>query len=261
MKHRYIYYILVLMIIILLTAIFKNNFGWDGKGDYRIASIDNDQLKMVSISPERKMINYLIVPSDSQIWIPGGLGWYEGKNIKNILNKEKKQYLIKEIFFYNFGFWPDKIYWNDLKLNWRSLGLFGWIKYVFFENEMMVKEEKLNGDYIKNQILIDEVAVRDFADSKLLSMNIRLSLYNTTNVSGVANFLSQRMEWAGFSVMGVSNDEKKIDKCLIIGENNRLREIFHDCQFEKGENNGEIEMYFGDKFLEMIKYSSYVRTQ
>lgn len=258
MKNKFVYILAIVMCLLILTAVVINNCGWNGKSDFRAVGITDDGFRLVSISPERKMINYFDVSGESMVWIPEGLGWYEAKNIKKILITEKKEKLVKSMLFYNYGFWPDKIIWNNLRLNWRTLGIVGWINFLFSEGKMIEKEEKLNGNFENNQVIIDEVATRDFADSLLLSSNVKLNLFNTSNISGAANFIAQRLEWAGFSVMGISNSERKVEKCLMIGRNNALQSIL-GCDVENGDDN-DIEVYFGDKYLEMIKYSSYVRT-
>ena len=258
MKNRFVYILAIVMCLLIITAVIINNCGWNGKSDFRAVSITDSGFRLISISPERKMINYLDVYDEAMVWIPKGLGWYEAKNIKKILTTEKKEELVKVMLFYNYGFWPDKIIWNNLKLDWKTLGIVGWFHYFLNEGKMIEKKEALNGNFNNNQVIVDEIATRDFADSSLLSSNVKLSLFNTSNLSGAANFISQRLEWAGFDVMGVSNSERKVDTCLIIGKNNVLQSIL-GCEVENGGEN-EIEVYFGDKYLEMIKYSSYVRS-
>jgi hypothetical protein len=252
MKSKFVYCLAILMSLLIIVAVIINNCGWNGKSDFRIVSITDEGLKLISISPERKMINYLNVSGESMIWIPEGLGWYEAKNIKKILTTEKKEKLIKSMLFYNYGFWPDKVIWGNFQINWKTLGIVGWVNYFLNEGKMIEKEEELNGSFESNQVIIDEIATRDFADSTLLSSNVKLNLFNTSNMSGAANFISQRLEWAGFSVMGISNSEKKVDTCLMIGRNNALQSIL-GCEVENGDDN-DIEVYFGDKYLEMIKY-------
>jgi hypothetical protein len=258
MKNRFVYILAILMSLLIITAVIINNCGWNGKSDYRLLSINDNGLQLLSISPERKMINYLDIYDEVMVWIPNGLGWYEAKNVKNILIDEKREDLIKYIVFYNYGFWPDKIIWGKMQMNWKTLGFVGWVNFFFNEGGMIEKKEKLGTNSIQNQILIDEVALRDFADSNLLSSNIKLSLYNTSDISGGANFIGKRLEWAGFDVMGISNSERDVDNCLIVGRN-KILEMFFACEVEDGDDR-DIEIYFGDKFLEMIKYSNYVRT-
>jgi hypothetical protein len=69
-------------------------------------------------------------------------------------------------------------------------------------------------------------------------------------------------------VISNDNDNQKVDKCLIVYGNKTdlnygwkiINRIF-DCEKKKDEtlNENELEIYFGDKFASMVKYSNYFK--
>ena len=248
-------------------AIWRN--GWDGKTDFKLAVISSNKLAMISVSPIRDMVNIFEVGGSTPVWIPGGLGWYKSDKIRKLLEEEKGFTNYKGIFFYNFGFIADKVVildnfeeWSNNKNLISEMGIFGWIKYIFWQSRVVVSSEN-------NLLMLGEVMMRDFGDDRILVDEARLSIYNTSGETGFANFMSEKLEGAGFSVMEVSNSEEVIDKCAMVynptlGKSyglSLLREWF-DCPVKTDDNLGENEiyLYFGDGFAQMLKYSNYVRS-
>jgi hypothetical protein len=228
----------------------------------------------VSISKDRKMINVLNLDKETDVWIPGGMSWYKNTRVKNILEQEKKLMIAKDIFWYNFGFFADKVLVLDSINDWKSdfiliknLGPFNWIWYKSNYGKMLLKTEKINGRLNENNNILDEIMIRDFSESKLNNEELRLSIFNSTSQSGMAAFISKRLEWSGFSVILTDNNNEKIDKCLIVyGDKTNLsygfkmiNKIF-DCdkKYSENLNENELELYFGDNLASMIKYSSYI---
>ena len=98
-------------------------------------------------------------------------------------------------------------------------------------------------------------------------IDIILSIINTTNVAGLANFMTKRFERLGFSVVSVGNDideNKKMCQIIYGSEVGKtyslslIKEILN-CQINEdfGLNSNEIEIYFDEYFSSMIKYPSY----
>lgn len=247
-----------LIIVVVISSLKKR----EEKGsDYKIGILGDDGIAMVSMSRDRQMINFLSVSSDSQIWIPGGMGWYRNQVIKKILTQEKKTYLVKNILFYNFGFVVDKVVmvtkttdWQQ-KFWWRFLG----------SNNLIKKTENLEGDVDKNEAFLDKIMPRDFSETKVVNDDLKLSIINSSNVDGLANFMTKQLERAGFSVVSVT-DGDDLDKCkLSYGQEVEktfswkiLKSLF-DCQIESDAslNEGEVEIYLGKSFSEVIKYPTY----
>lgn len=268
----------VLVLLFLGVAVF---FGFwskrekDDNLDYKLGIIAGDGTAIVSISNDRKMINELTLDKEVDIWIPNGMAWYKNTKIKNILEQEKKMDLAKNVFWYNFGFWPDKILvlnsvnqWKDDGTLIKNLGVLGWLKYKINYGKMLLKQEKVSGKLTDNELFLDEIMVRDFSESRLNNEELRLSIFNNTSESGLANFMTKRLEWSGFSVVSTDNNNEKIDKCLIVYGNKTdlnygwkmINKIFN-CDKKKDEtlNENELQLYFGDNLASMIKYSSYLK--
>jgi hypothetical protein len=131
---------------------------------------------------------------------------------------------------------------------------------------MIFKDEIIKKDIHQSGDLLDEIMVRDFAETKVVNEDIRLSIVNTTNMDGLADFMANNLERLGFSVISVSGETDNKDGCQIIyGPKveetfswNLLKGLF-DCpkRMDTNLNEGEIELYFDDKFASVIKYPSY----
>ncbi|MDD4785444.1 MAG: LytR C-terminal domain-containing protein [Candidatus Shapirobacteria bacterium] len=230
--------------------------------DHKLGVIAKDGIAMISISNERKMVNVLNLKEGSLA------------EFKDILEKEKTE-SVRHLFWYSFGFFPDKILvldsidqWKDNMVLVNNLGFINWFKYKKNYSRMLLKEEEIKNSSGEGTLILDEIMVRDFSESKLNNEELRLSVFNNTNESGLANFISKRLEWSGFSVVSTDNNSEKIDNCLIVYGNKTelnygwksINEIF-DCEQKKDENlnENELEIYFGDNFASMIKYSSYYK--
>lgn len=269
--------LIILSSLFILALIIKGILGSMKKSDngldFKFGVINKDGLELVSISNERKMINSLIIDGNVKIWLPDEGRWVESRNLWN-LSKNNDNFL-KNIFWYNFGFNVDKILFFEQKEQWKNdfnlikiIGFKKWVVYRINLDQMLFKKEIFNKNLLEDNSFLDEVMYRDFADSKLVNEEIKLSIFNTTNEEGLANFISKRLEWTGFSVIGSSTSDEKIDKCLILyGDGvdisfgwKVVNKIF-DCdkKYDNGLNIGEMELYFGDNFASMIKYSEYTK--
>lgn len=261
------FWIILGLLILLVVLIVFFNLKKTIKGeDSKIGILANDGIAIVSFSPERKMINVLKLNKESRLWIPGGLGWYRNEVIKNLLTQEKQLDKVKDLFFYNFGFEPDKILILSEINDWKKRY---WLKYRWLSNKMLFKEEVLTRDIKEEENLLDELMIRDFAETKVVKEDLKISVFNLTNISGLANFMARRLEWMGFSVISIETliDDYNIDTCLVkykldsktsIGWK-MISRLINNCQKEYDENlnNGEVEFYFGNNFSSMIKYPSY----
>ncbi|HRS23058.1 MAG TPA: LytR C-terminal domain-containing protein [Candidatus Woesebacteria bacterium] len=245
------------LILLLALAFLENDFKWDGKRDMRIGIITDENLAVLVISPERRMINRVETSARTPIFIGRGYGWYEADKVKKLLIQEKKPTLAEEIFFYNFGIIPDKIEWQDRGVTPESLGLLGFFRLRLNEANYLRNKEILGENREENEALLDEVAVRDLADSNLLQANIKVTVYNGSEVSGLAAFLGKRLDWFGFTVIGTDNSPDKDDDYCRINASEKIRiDLPWNCDLtiDKSLNIDEIEIYFGEKFAEMLQY-------
>ncbi len=268
--------ILLLGLMVLVLIGFFKKKDRNENLDYKLGIVANDGLSLVSISNERKMINVLNLGTEVDVWIPQGTSWYNHTKVKDILVKEKKVELANDIFWYNFGFLVDKVLFLDSVDDWRgdsilinNLGFGKWLKYKINYDKMFLKNEQINGSIQEDKLFLDEIMVRDFSESRLNNEELRLSIFNNTSESGLANFMTEKLEWSGFSVVSTDNSDEKIDRCLMVyGDKveanygwKMINKIF-DCdkKYDQTLNENEIELYFGDDFTSMIQYSTYVRS-
>ena len=255
--------VLIFLIIVVVIFLKKNNAGGE---DFKLAILADDGVAMVSFSPERKMISVLKLNKESRLWIPGGLGWYRNEVVKELLTQEKQLEKIDDLFFYNFGFRADRILILSKIDDWKNRC---WLRYGWWSNKMLFKEEILGRDIKDEENLLDELMIRDFAETKVVKEDLKLSVFNLTNINGLANFMARRLEWMGFSVVSTETliDDFGIDNCLIkykldpkesLGWK-MIDKLMDSCKKEYDENlnDGEVELYFGNNFSSVIKYPSY----
>lgn len=238
--------------------------------DIRVVVLGQEELGLLSISFERRMINLVKVSGSTKVWIPGGLSWYPVNRIPKILAQEQKNDLLSQIVFYNFGFltresimteevdnWQDELMQSD----WRK-----WLRYKVEAEEMLPKTEELSGEWLENS-QIDELAVRDLADSRLVNEEMRLVVINASSEVGLANFVAQRLTWAGLTVTDIDKGDIFGENCVVkLSERMKqsqgvgvLKQQF-GCRLETiVDDSSEVELYLGDKLAEMLNYSSYNR--
>ncbi len=254
---KFAWYFLGGFMILLLLAFFWRDYRWDGKKDIRIGMIDDEGLIVMVISPTRRMINKLITVKNTPIWVSGGYGYYEAEKVKKLLLQEKKENLIKEIFFYNFGVMVDKIEWNKKEISPDLLGIIGYIRFRLSEENYLNNIEYLTTSKEDNERILDEVAVRDLADSSLLEENMKVNVYNSSDVSGLAGFLGKRLDWMGLTVIGINNSIIKEDFfCRIVSGGELKIKFIWNCEkiVDKNLNIDELEIYFGENFAKMLQY-------
>lgn len=258
----------------VLTAVIGWLLLWGKQEDYRVGMVGRDGIIMWTISAERRMINSLAVEAKKKVWIPGGLGWYQADKVAKILTEEKKRQVAMSVFFYNFGFIPEAVvfgegdwpYRKEVVLNW---GVVNWLKFWFEKTKYFIKEEILEETAEGADPMLDEMMPRDMADSRILREDLRLTVYNTGKSDGLAGFVARALERSGFTVVGVENYGGSEDGCQIRygkGIEERfafleIRAIFDNgCRFEEEMSlrSDEMELYFGDKYAEMLNYQSYL---
>jgi len=118
--------------------------------------------------------------------------------------------------------------------------------------------------------LLKEIMPRDFADNRLLREEIKLTVFNSGQSSGMAGFMAKVLEWSGFSVVGIDNYTGEIGSCQVkYGEGvegsegfKMIKKIFNSCEYmaDQSVNEKEMELYFGDNYSRMLNYQSYVRS-
>ena len=263
---------LVLVFLLVLCGLIKKS--WNGKDDIKFGIIADNGIEIIVVSPKRRMINYLTIGENVEVWIPKGLSWYKANRIKKILRSEKKENLGEEIFLYNFGYGPDKILYlekiseTDSERFWfDNLGFWGWMRLVGQRDEMVTKKEKIESSLENAGGILDEVMLRDFADNRVLASENKLNVINASDISGLANFVGEKLGWMGITINSLENGEKYDGVCELKTNEETgivlelLKRKFWECGFSKSSelSEGEIELVLGEKYASSIDYDSFVK--
>jgi hypothetical protein len=266
-------FLIFLIFIIILGYLLKNS--WNNN-DFKLGIITPSQIAILSISPQRDMINLLSVNPDVEIWLPGGMGWYASNKLLKIYESNKDIKLIKNTFYYNFGFIPDEIVVLDEVGDWRrlelikSLGPVNWLRYILEQGNWLYKTDTLTRSMKMEKEKLDEILPRDFAESELLEKEIRVTVINDSQENGLGSFVADRLNWMGFSVMEVRSEIPK-KECEIMqkvggeGVIKKYTELLAEefsCSLISSNNllENELVLYLGENYASMIKYNSYVRS-
>lgn len=267
--------ILFLLLLIVLSGLLKEKDKKYKNLDNKIGLIATDGVALLSISNERKMINFLSLEKEVEVWLPGEGVWEKNNKVAKMLLADNKNKMAKDMFWYNFGFFTDKIIFLESVNDWKNdslllnnLGFIEWVKYKISYDKMFLKKEQIRGVLTDNEILLGEIMVRDFSESSINNEELRISIFNNTNETGLATFIGKRFEWSGFSVISTDNNNEKVESCLAIyGDKveesfswNMIKNIFYcDTRYDQNLNEGELELYFGDNLPSVINYSSYFK--
>lgn len=272
MKKKVLGFLLILFLIIVgVVWIKRENFKYIKK-DWRIGVVTQNGWGIVTISPARRMVSSIKIDKKVRLWIPGETGWIDQDRVKKVLDETSN------IFFYNFGFIPDKVEYLDEVEDWnnnsgllKTMGLLSWLNFNYMRDRVIFNDDLVNKDLRTLGSYFSEVMMRDFADTELIdNEDIKLTVINASQENGLAGFVSSRLEWAGMSVVSSGNENREIKEfCLIVlGPNTENsvteRKLTSLLNCEKENNldlaDGEIELYFGENFAKVLKYSSYVGT-
>jgi len=262
---RFRYWILLVGLVLIAIAV---RIFWGNNEDIVLGIVNDKGMEMVNLSRERRVVNVLKVSGESEVWIPGGLGWYRSDRVRKLLEMEKKKELLPKIFFYNFGFLAGRICFTE---DWQKcLSRQEWVRYKLDQGKLMEGEEELTGNLAENESKILEIMPRDMALVKTLEDGTRVTVVNESGIDGMANFISKRLEMAGILVISAeTGTEQKEEGCQLSVANkenkNKTVEIIErglECAVivDQSLDQDRVELRIGGKFAEMIKYLSYVRT-
>lgn len=261
------------MVVGLVLGLIKWKWRDD---DFRVGIVTPENVALLSISPGRGMINLLTVGSEVELWLPGGMGWYQANRIKKISEMDKNEDLIEKTLYYNFGFIPEKIAYLEKVSDWRSwslvkyLGAFDWLRYKIFQENWLYKSETISRSLSMEKENLDEILSRDFSDNELSSGEVKISVVNASDENGLGTFVADRLNWMGFSVVGVETEATK-KECQIMTTTvpseitkkyvDILAKTFDCSQTSNGAMlPDEAIIYLGQNYAQMLKYNSYVRS-
>jgi len=266
---------------IILGIILIFGLGWLLKKDWReddfkLGIITPDRVALLSISPGRGMINLLTVNPEVELWLPGGMGWYPSNRIKKIFDNDKNIDSIDKMFYYNFGFVPEKIafltgvdQWREWRLM-KYLGVVNWFRYVIEQDNWLYKTETISQSLDLEKEILDETLPRDFADNELQGGEIKISVVNATEKNGLGAFVADRLNWMGFNVVEVGSEAIKLEcEIMVKTTTNALTKKYTDL-LAKMFNCSQVSnatllpdeaiLYLGQNYAQMLNYNSYVRT-
>lgn len=265
--------IISLVIILIVFLVIKK--GWRSD-DFKLGIVTSDRIALLSISPRRGMINLLTVNPEVELWLPGGMGWYQSNRIKKIYDNDKNMELLDNIFYYNFGFIPEKIAFLSEVNDWRDwnlvryLGIVEWLRYLVEQENWLYKTESVNRSLEQEKEGLDEILPRDFADNQLQSGEIKITVVNSAEENGLGSFIADRLNWMGFNVVSVESEGKKTScEIMVKSTANSLTKKYVDLLAKMYKCSqvssttllpDEAILYLGQDYASMIKYSSYVRT-
>lgn len=263
----------------MVVGVMVGRQGWGGRTDLRLGLVSDKGLELVSVMPQRRMINVLRIEGEMLLWVPGGLGWYRAEALKRLLVQENKTGILGGVFFYNFGFIPQKIVavdgskqWDDWENLRKTMGIWGAVSYKWRKGEWYVGETWWKKEVDTGEEELGEVVFRDFASEDLIDRDLKVWVVNESGVDGIGKFVAKRLDWAGFSVMGASGEEVGTvpSGCrLVFGkvakESREYLEIVGkllECEVAEFSDmsDDQVRLSVGEKFSEMIKYQSYVRS-
>ncbi|MCX6726321.1 MAG: hypothetical protein NTY75_00690 [Candidatus Shapirobacteria bacterium] len=112
--------------------------------------------------------------------------------------------------------------------------------------------------------VIDEVMQRDMAETSLINQETKITVGNASNSDGLGAFVTKSLERSGLAVVNVVNINGDLRNICVINKNSNekdewLNEMFPECKTTVDDKlgSGEIEIYFGQAWAEMINYQSY----
>jgi len=262
----------IFLTLLVIFFLYKNRAWWNG--DYRLGIVTPSGISIVSMSPKREMTNVLTVGEEVEVWLPGGMGWYASNRVKKIFEMDKNKDLIDKMFYYNFGFLPDKVMYLDSVENWqgwalvKSLGWGKWCRYKLGEGDWFLKTEKFNQSLLADEERLNKILSRDFSEENLNNSGIKMMVINKSEEDGLGAFVTKRLEWMGFNVVEVKNGEKSDNGRVVIGKQNenalikkyseKLAKIYNvPIEIDERLLPEEMELELGANYTSMVKYNSY----
>lgn len=263
---------ILIALVVFMSLFFVIKRGWRDQ-DRVVGLVSPEGVGVVSLSPLREMLNVLRVAPEVELWFPGGMGWYAANKVEKIYEKGKEEELVKKMFFYNFGIYPEIIMpvtkledWRSSTF-WRHLGLIDSVRFWIEQSNWLLKTEVINTNILAKKAEFDDILPRDFAEANILQKNLRVSIKNSSGENALGAFVADRLNWQGYNVVAVENDTVK-DGCEVVSQGSDLTKnyaIFLAKMFACSQVTNqallpeELMLNPGKSYASMIKYNSYVR--
>ncbi len=220
---------LVVLVFFLIIAYFKS---WDGKSDFVVASLGEKELHILSFSPARGVVSWYLIPEEISLLVPGGYGWYPVSSLKGLIEQEKKENLLEDLLFLNFGLvvndgilgsfsTTDKV--GDL-LKSSKMGLMDRLKIRFFtDRNYNTGLKKIEGGLLElegGRVVVDKDRwlgnwVRDLADAQLVGEGLGVEILNGGVGGGGALKVGRILSMMGLDVVSIANTEEDEGDCRV----------------------------------------------
>lgn len=270
--------LIVGLVIVAMLYKYVDFFRWF-KGDIRLATVAEDGVGLISISPARGVINTANLDKDSMMWMGARHGWYKVDRFNKIINELSGDLEKKMVFWINYGFWPDKVVrvteidsWEDWGNFNRAFGILGGVMMRYKISRLFTNDLKIDG---MGEEGVTELMSREFADNNIVDQGLQVSVFNNGDVDGLALFASNRLRGMGFNVVEVAPwYGQREDGCMLIKPKQQKRSMdaivflerlisyWPNCQIRVDEliDSNTVEIVLDDKWAKMINYDSYVGT-
>ena len=264
---------ILVALVIFISLFFLIKRVWREE-DRVVGLVSPEGVGVVSVSPLRGMVNVLKVSPEVELWFPGGMGWYAADRVEKIYDQGKQEKLIKEMFFYNFGIYPEVIIpvtkideWRNTTKFWKHLGLIESGRFWLEQSNWLLKTELINTNLLVKKEELDDILARDFAKADLLEKNLRVTVKNSSGENALGAFVADRLNWWGYNVVAVENDMVK-DGCEVVSQGGDSTKDYADslakmfgCSQVSNQTllPEELMLNPGKNYASMIKYNSYVR--
>jgi hypothetical protein len=243
------------------------NRRWDGVNRFTMIVINknNSSVQVLSIDPETNQPVRINLPGDMEVNTVSGRGVWKIKSLVALSAKYGYVWAADSIANYlgisytavreKVGIW-DKIAWWNLSRNvsWQDIDL--------ADLSLVSETYAPDGDRILGLTSRWQDKAEDlFYSSNLAKEKIKVEVYNTTNVTGLATQVAQVIENAGVKVTIVDASDLKTGRCLVMSlpgtENDRgIKWLINNfrCNWKKlsGMDGGEVKIYIGQEYARWL---------
>lgn len=184
-------------------------------GDYKIVTWGEEEIELITVSPERGLDIRVELPSSLRVWIPDGYGWYSLPSGQKLIAKEAKAKLYAKTIFLNFGFLPDKVITPTMSMKekvatytdwhwwyWKIKGKRLAVRRIMLDGGITTIDNKLDASYWGN-------AINNIWTTNLGELPT-IAILNASREDGWAEYISHRFEWSGWWVTKLGNADEVV---------------------------------------------------
>ncbi len=282
----FIFFLLILLGLGIKAWLSYRYRIWDGKSQLNLA-ISAEETYLLSLDPVASEMVFLKIPAKTEMQVAFGYGFYPLGSVYELSCLEKKEgELLAATLENNLALpvkgwlsfsdrinpqepkaWLNQVIYlllqRQAKSNLTSWDLLSLLlanrnvpiyKVETFDlgNLNLLEEielpDKTKGLKINPEIL-DSFLQKHFQERKIRQENLVVEVINSTQSPGLAERGARLLTNIGFEVAAVGNQEEKINRCLLIGNQEmkktfsaeRIQQIF-DCQWQNSQEQGRADL-------------------